>query len=538
MPSPHFRTETEMMKNDALYLMQQGRENKIKRLNRAIKRSWHYKDGKKKAVKLGVTVGLTTLFIGVGVATHGAAIPVVAALAAGSFVVGKMNDTMFAKLYGRQYTGGAKTRDFVEHMKNNPVDFDTEEKSKSLSSRAHKTIRRACQHYRTAVDKLKELTTEVKAKPKVTSCDEAAKRLTSVFQAKRHLDKSWLYIHPAYFLSQALFKVYETYWSVWEGGHGAKKLEDAVSEQIKGLMEKHQEYGDACGSDKCYWQSGKDGEKSEFNPQAEPKLWSAMDFKHREDKLKEAEEHLEKDPVAEVPDPSDGLDADTQKLYTDTKAKYLHRSVLTKVKHSVTNTWDRKTKSEKWAFGISQVASVGLAAGAAGGAAHVPEGLGEGIKALIEYAHETADVGTDVAVDKAAEAGAEAAGRKGSAAGSKAGKEGQESIQKAAIHLWEFFQVKEKLAELKKEQVDFPEGDVCGSAMAKLYEIQRLRHHLVKTQLYLGETIEVVAECSEELHKKIKDLKKFHNDIVKDIDAFMRRSGDHAACKECYLNSA
>jgi formyltetrahydrofolate synthetase len=74
--------------------------------------------------------------------------------------------------------------------------------------------------------------------------------------------------------------------------------------------------------------------------------------------------------------------------------------------------------------------------------------------------------------------------------------------------------------------------------MAKLYEIQRLRHHLVKTQLYLGETIEVVAECSEELHKKIKDLKKFHNDIVKDIDAFMRRSGDHAACKECYLNSA
>jgi len=48
----------------------------------------------------------------------------------------------------------------------------------------------------------------------------------------------------------------------------------------------------------------------------------------------------------------------------------------------------------------------------------------------------------------------------------------------------------------------------------------------------------VVAECSEELHKKIKDLKKFHNDIVKDIDAFMRRSGDHAACKECYLNSA
>ena len=74
--------------------------------------------------------------------------------------------------------------------------------------------------------------------------------------------------------------------------------------------------------------------------------------------------------------------------------------------------------------------------------------------------------------------------------------------------------------------------------MAKLYEIYRLKHHLVKTQLYLGETIEVVAECSEELHKKIKDLKTFHNSIVKDIDAFMRRPRDHANCKECYLNSA
>ena len=98
MPSPHFRTEIEMMKNDSLYLMQQGRENKIKRLNRAIKRSWHYKDGKKKAAKLAVTVGLTTLFVAVGVATHGAAVPVVAAI-----------DARHAHVYLQVFSPGGRT---------------------------------------------------------------------------------------------------------------------------------------------------------------------------------------------------------------------------------------------------------------------------------------------------------------------------------------------------------------------------------------------------------------------------------------------
>jgi hypothetical protein len=521
------------MKNDAIYLMQQGRENKIKRLNRAIKRSWEYKDGKKKAAKLAVTVGLTTAFVAVGVATHGAGIAVVAALAAGSYVVGKMNDTAFAKLYGRQYTGGHRTREFVEHIKNNPVAFDTEEQSKSLASRAHKTVRRACQHYRTALDKLGEFTKKVKAKPKVTSCDEAAERITALLQVKRHLDKSWLYIHPGFFLSNALFKVYSTYWHIWDGTHTQKKVEDRISEQIVDLMKKHDEAQQVCGSDKCYWESGKNGEKSEHTPAAEP-LWSDSDLDHRVHELEEAEEHLRLDPTVEVPSLDTNLSADAQALYTDTKAKYLHRSVVTKLKHSVTNTWDRKTKSEKVAFGVAQVVSAGATAGGAAGSVHIPEGLEKGIDVLLEYGKEAINLGAEGGGEAAADS---VQGGKSAVGSAQTGKQGQEALQKAAIHLWEMMQVQEKLNALKQEQVDFPEGDVCGSAMAKLYEIYRLKHHLVKTQTYLGETIEVVAGCSKELHTKIKLLKQFHNEIVIDINSFLK-SGNHSTCKACYKDAS
>jgi len=239
--------------------------------------------------------------------------------------------------------------------------------------------------------------------------------------------------------------------------------------------------------------------------------------------------------MVEVPSLDNKLSADAQVLYTDTKAQYLHRSIATKVKHSVTNAWDRKTKSEKVAFGVTQVVSVGLAAGTAGGGAHVPEGVSEAVKALIEYGHEAVSQGSDVAVDAAAEAGAQAAARQGSVGGAKAGKEGQESIQKAAIHLWELLKVDEKFNELK--DVDFPEGDVCGTFMQGLFEAYRMKHHLVKAQTYLGESIEMVGQCSEELNKKIKLLKQFHNEVVVDINQFLN-SGDHSTCKICYKGSS
>lgn len=531
MPYPYFRTETDMMKKDAISMMQEDR-NKNK-LSRSIKRSWDYKDGKKKAIKLGVTAGLTTAFVVVGVATHGAGVAVIAGLAAGSYVVGKMSDTAFAKLYGREYTGATRTREFIQNLKGNQVDFDTEEHSKSLSSRAHKTIRRACQHYRTAFKKLVEFEAEFTAKTHVTTCDEAAERITALLQIKRHLDKSRLYIHPAFFLSGALFNFYSNYWHIWNGTHSNKKVEDRLGEQIVQLMMDHHKNGGACGSEECYYELGKQPANWQNPAITNEPLWNDHDLDHRKHALEEAKEHLELDPTIAVPSVDRNLNADAGALYADTKAKYLHRSVFTKVKHSVTNTWDRKTTGEKWAFGISQAVSAGVAAGGTGGGLQIPEALREGLEVAIKYGEEALSQGAEAGLDAAAEASGGGPAATGSA---KSAKEGQETLQKAAVHLWEVIRVQEKLDALRAKKLDPADTNVCGFAMEKLYEIYRLKHHLYKTQLYLSEAIEMVEKCSTELNRKIKSLKEWHNEIVIDINQFMR-TGNHAACKNCYKGS-
>jgi hypothetical protein len=185
------------------------------------------------------------------------------------------------------------------------------------------------------------------------------------------------------------------------------------------------------------------------------------------------------------------------------------------------------------AFGITQVVSAGAVAGGVGGGIQIPEGLRDGLEVLIKYGEEAISQGTEAGLDAAAEASGGGQGATGSA---QSAKEGQETLQKAAIHLWEIIRVQEKLDELRAKKLDPGDTNVCGFAMEKLYEIYRLKHHLSKTQNYLGESIEMVAKCTKELNLKIERLKEFHNEIVIDINQFMN-AGTHAACKNCYKGS-
>ena len=93
------------LKAEAYDLMMQGRASKGGKLARSARRSWNYGGGKKTVIKVGVGLGVATGFAALGVATHGVGIPIIVGLAAGGLAVGKLSDTAFAKLWGRQYTG-------------------------------------------------------------------------------------------------------------------------------------------------------------------------------------------------------------------------------------------------------------------------------------------------------------------------------------------------------------------------------------------------------------------------------------------------
>jgi hypothetical protein len=425
-------------------------------------------------------------------------------------------------LYGSEYRGATRTREFIEN--HTLVDFDTEGETKRLASRAHSTIRRACQHYRKGWEKLEEL--KRKVKHPVTSCDEAAEQLTLLWQAKRHLDKAWLYIHPACYLSRAMFNFYESYRDGWRGVSSRKAKEDQLSEYIVKAMNRHEEAGRACISEPCYWESVPKGEKG-ANPIQEEHLWDNPD--RRERKLKKAEKILAKDPILDAPSISWGsreISEDTKSLYMNARASYFNRSVLIKIKHKVTNAWDKKSKSEKVAFGVGQGLSVGLAVGGVG----VPD-FGQSAAAVVGYASQLMETIGDRVIDASAEAGARRAAIPAQAVGTGGAKEGQENLQQAAIHLWEAGELQEKLgARIKKYEERFDEDDVCGAVVDIVAEIYKLKHHLVKAQKPLEEAIEMVEECVVALEKDFPRLKKGHNAIVKNIDGFMARN-DHQRCK-------
>lgn len=532
MPSPNFDEEIRVMKNEALFFMQTHRAAFAP--IRTLKRYWEYKDGKKNIYRIAVATAVTTLGVVVGVVTHGALLPVIAAIAVGQYAVGKMSDGAFAALYGRQYRGATRTHEFVDNYQ--AADFDSGGETKMLASQAHATIRNACLHYRKAWLKLDELKT--KSVNPVTSCDDAAERLTLLWQAKRHFDKSWLYLHPACYLSRAMFNFYQSYRDDWRGVSSRKKKEDELSQIIVNAMKQHEEAGQACLSAPCYWESVPKGEAKGANQTDEEHLWDNPD--KRDKKLSKAEQILATDPTLSAPSisfASPHLSDDTKTLYYNARANYSNRSFLVKIKHKVTNAWDKKTKSERAGFVVGQVASVALASGGIG----VPD-FGSSSAALVAYAVVGyAGQGVESAIDKGIDASAEAGAQRARAAipggplkgavGTAGAQEGQENLQTAAIHLWEAGELSSKLgSRIEKYKERFDDGDLCGAVVDIIGEIYKLKHHLVKAQKPLEEAIEMVEEIATALKTDFPRFKRGHNQVVTEIDKFMVKN-NHQGCK-------
>ncbi|HEX4750159.1 MAG TPA: hypothetical protein VH302_11510 [Bryobacteraceae bacterium] len=484
---------------DARDEMQAGRDSRAGQAARSIRRSWNYGEGKKTAAQVTVGAGIGAGVAAIGVATHGAGIPVIAALAVGGFALGKMSDTAFAKLWGRQYTGGESTREWVSGY----AKADTAEQSKLLDERAHKTIRRAFQHYVTACEKVQGLRKAHLPK----NCDDAFHLVTEMLQVKRHLDKARLYIHPAIFLSIHVLEYYEKVWKTWS------KADEAIAKDSWHDDKK-------CASGRCYFD--KPGARS-----SSPSLLGTFDVSKATSELEEAKKDIGTDPVLEFARAAKS--SSTSALYMDAIAKYTDRGFAVKLKHSVTNPWERKTKGEQVAFVVKHGASMALAAGGGGAHAGADESLNT-LVLLIDMGFTSADLGMDQVSEKAGESQPLGSQKDGS----RTAAESQETLRDSAVHLWEIGNEWERIRDNNDNKDKF-QGKTCDEALEYLRQVYKIHHHLAKTGGYLHETIEKVTKLTSKIESNISLLTKMNNSLIGDIDRLM--ATDHTnRCKKgsCY----
>jgi len=376
-----------------------------------------------------------------------------------------------------------------------------------LDERAHKTIRCAFQHYRTAWEKAQQFRTPQKP---FATCDEALGAVTELLHILRHLDKARLYVYPAIFLSDALIQNYEF------------RLDYTHQPDLVAYGEWHPE--GACECKTCYLHNTFIG-SSQGNPAVA--LWSAGQLKHANKELADAKKLIAADPTITGATPyTPNLDRD--RLYRDAETKYSKGSIVTKVRHGISNPWERKTNSEQVSFAVKHLASVGLAAGGAGthaGADEILAGFALGIDELFAFA----DVGTG---EGAEELDAERVLHdiEKHRAGAKAGKESQESLRKAAIHLLEVYNVTN---EINKEGLN-EIGD-CDDAVEYLRQVYKILHHLSKTEGYLLETIEKVTKLTEKINADFVHFTKFNGAVRSRVDQLIN-VGNHSNCTPdlCY----
>ena len=466
-----------------------------------MERSWDYGDGKKNAAKVTTGVVIGGSVAAIGAATHGVGIPIIAALAVGGLTVGKMSDLAFAKAWGRQYTGGEATREWLEHT----PEFNSFHQSKLLEERADKTVRRAFQHYRTACDKVGQLRNLRAAR----TCEQALDMVTAMLHLKRHLDKARIYIHPAIFLLQHVLEYYEKAWQIWSG-----KDKEVVNDSWH--------WDSHCGSHTCYL--------NVFVNAGRPiaaNSWDDLGVDKEKRLLLQARNEIGRDPVFEglyagKPHPA------TTRLYRLANLKYARRDLTVKISHGVTNDWERKTLSERAGFVFHHAASVALAAGAAGAHVRADEIL-NGLAVFIDQAFNSTDLGISGAADQVRSNPANGdADIRSQRAGAQMAEDAQDGIYKAAVHLWEISEVMTVIRSHNRGQ-DSYKGTTCDEAIEYLRQVYKIRHHLEKTQRYLKEAIELVAKLTSKINQSIAAVNKINNGYCKSIDSLMDY-GSHPQC--------
>jgi uncharacterized membrane protein len=514
-----------MMMDTAYQSMLDARSNRGKQIRRSIRRSWQYGGGKKKALKIAVGLGFGAIFVGVSIGTAGAGAPVIAALAVGSFMVGQMSDMGFAKLSGRKFRGKQKTNDWVAKFRSLNSDEQTEG-LKATQERAHKTIRRAYEHFRRAVRKARAAQTATQEAAAERTCDAAAGMVMSTLHVSHHFDKARAYEFPAIFLCQTLLATYKKYLALWTDAE--PKLRQRVGEILDGHAK-----DTPCDSDECF----ATGAVETIQAEPHPVFWSAAGIALMETDLKEVDDDLTAagfDPAEPAPPGSRGAVHRAHELFIDAGRKYHieHKRVHVKVKHGITNMWARKTTGERKARVASSAFSALVAAGggaASGGMSATGIDPGAWAEVVQELAGQALELGGDPVIEKATEdeemSGAAALEHHEDA--SRSGAESQTSLQKAAVHIYEIMTVLDKIKQGEK-------ANDCASAVARLRDVYKVEHHLSKTQKYLGESIHKTVVLGRALKARIDASKTINQGVFKLAVEIVGR-GDHSECgKVCY----
>lgn len=423
-----------------------------------------------------------------------------------------MSDTAYAKLWGRQYTGGQRTQEWLNHL---PV-IDTFGRSKLLEERAHKTVRRAFQHFRTACENARKLHL-VMDNPH--TCDQAFDMMTELLGVKRHLDKARLYVYPALYLSHHVLDYYDQTWKQWSG-----KDDKAAN----GNWHPQKFCVISVNPEECVYTGhapqGKALPGVPWNP-------GAFNVHHESNLLNDLEIKLGIDPTLRSPYPRQ-VRPGVQRMFDAAQKEYDENRKIVKLKHGVTNPLLRKTTGEQTALAVKKGAGVVLAGASAGVHIHADEAFGA-IAMLIDAAFNSPDL--------LIEEGVEGIGNdlqpqnpdiELQREGAKMGADAQEGLRKAAIHLWETGNVMGRISEVNNGGYDFT-GTSCKEAVEYLRQVYKIQHHLLKTQRYLKETIEQITDLAERIDKGLTALTNVSNIAFKSIDRFM---GEHAYCMEgrCY----
>ena len=474
--------------------MIRGRKTRWKAMKRAARRSWHYGGGKKTANKIIVGAFFGAIFVGVSVATAGVGAPAIAAIAVGAYLVGQATDATFAKGSGRQYRGLKKTTDWSSRYRiANGANHS--EDAKALNERVHKTMRRAFDHLRRAVQKHRDVGPSVAAlRGKTPKCGDAVDLVLATHSVQHHLEKAVAYTYPALITSRLLAKELKRWVADWA------TIEAKMETFVGKFIDDHG--NDSCG-DNCLAVGG--GGTGSTRPDGGAyALPTADELDAFIEKVDEAIDTLDAFDVHPAPPTPAGVDphgvARAQLMFADAGRRYdrVQKSTRIKLKHGISSMWSRKTKGEKKAFVVGQVVKGGLSSGsgALSGLGNLDawtEPLTEAAGQLLDYA---AGAATDAATDDDEDSGAARNIRDVLTKQNRSALTAvatRDDLRKTAEHLWECYRVTDALREAD------PPTD-CAMMVDQVKAGYKVKHHVKKA----GDKL---ASAGEGLGMLVKALK-------------------------------
>ena len=508
---------------------------------RRIRRGWKYGDGKKELAKVGTGVAVGVAFVGISIATGGAATPVVIALAAGGFAAGQAHGAAWAIIGNRKgLRGVSETANWVSTMAVADPEMHRE-KIKKLDTAAHKTLRRAYEHYRTALRKSRkseEVLVQIKAMPYVP-CSVAFELIEQSLSVSHHLYKARLYLEPAIYLQRVLLVALREWIDDW------KKHEAALNNLVNQALGPNGINHKKCGS-KCYAKAHvRSGTAVPM-----PALLTDVDLDFLDDQLADLFEQLSVGSVAPKPVGSvpQSAIARTNVMMKDATMTWKNRrnSVQVRTRHFISNTFARKTKSERIAFGVQQgvgvVAAVASTAGAQAAdpaikaATEILPKLDLGIELGAFVADTARDIGggmlIDMMVDKAVDGpeidvGTDLAHHDGSTASAT---KNRDLLRKAAQHIQEADERRKVVHELRDVVLT-----TCWETREFARHVYAVRHHIGKAQTYLRQSIGMTLCVGEAMRISETRWRKNLTEVYEFVTKVVARK-DHSMCDEigCY----